>query len=354
MVSLRFITVFLPETDLGNCRVARQKLPGESCQATANLVPDILFFYVLPMRFHQFILKNLTRRKLRTLLTVAGVAIAVAATISLLGVANGFERATTESLTQREIDIVVIEETAVDQLSSDVDERVLAEVQGYSEVAELAPSLIDLVGFDAGGGTAVNCLVQGWPPGSPSYRGLQVNEGRLLSAGDQSVTMVGEVFARNMRKSVGDTIDINGEPFEIVGVFQSFIHPENAGVVVTLKEMQRLMLQEGRLTGFGVTLKVPGSEVAAERVRDKIRAIQLPGGKPSTAERDAHPRICQRLDASEGRQFHGLADVHHRPVCGHHWCLEHDVHVGDGTCEGDQHPPCDRLAEVTGDHDDPQ
>ncbi|MEM8679208.1 MAG: ABC transporter permease [Planctomycetota bacterium] len=233
------------------------------------------------MRFHQFILKNLTRRKLRTLLTLAGVAIAVAATISLLGVADGFERATSDSLTQRNIDIVVIEETAVDQLSSDVDERVLAQVLAFPEVDELAPSLIDLVGFDAGEGTMVNCLVQGWPPGSPSYRGLEVQAGRLLETGDQEVAMIGEMFAKNLDKTVGDSIEVNGESFEIVGIFRSFIHPENAGVLVTLKEMQRLLLQEGRITGFGVTLKVPGSASTAESVRDKIAELTLPSGKPA-------------------------------------------------------------------------
>lgn len=232
------------------------------------------------MHFYQFIIKNLTRRLLRTGLTVVGIAIAVAATIALLGVSDGFERATAESLTERDIDIVVIEATAVDQLSSDVDERVLQQVAQFPEVAELAPSLLDLVGFIEND-TTVNALVQGWPPNSPSYRGIEVRQGRLLRPGDRGVTMVGEIFAENLQKQLGDFVEIDGEPFEIVGIFHSFVHPENAGVVVTLREMQRLMMQEGRITGFGVTLKVSGAEATAERVRDKIQALKLPNGKPA-------------------------------------------------------------------------
>ena len=181
------------------------------------------------MRFYQFILKNLVRRKLRTVLTVFGIAIAVAATIALLGVADGFERATSESLTHREIDMVVIEETAVDQLSSDVDERVLQEVARFPEVEALAPSIVDLVGFYLEDGTTVNALVQGWPPGSPSFRGIEVEQGRMLKKGDSQVAIIGKVFARNLHKDVGDSIEVNGERFEVAGVFNSFIHPENAG-----------------------------------------------------------------------------------------------------------------------------
>lgn len=232
------------------------------------------------MRFYQFIIRNLTRRKLRTILTVIGVAIAVAATVSLLGISDGFERATVSSLTGRGIDIVVIEDSAVDQLSSDVDERVLANVTAFPEVDKVAPTLVDLVGFD-NQGTSVNSLVLGWPPGSPSFRGLEVLQGRMLEDGDREVAMVGELFAKNLNLQLGASINIDGEMFEVVGIYHSFVHPENAGVVVTMKEMQRLMLQEGRITGFGVTLKETGSDVAATSVQNKIRALTLPNGKPA-------------------------------------------------------------------------
>ena len=41
------------------------------------------------------------------------------------------------------------------------------------------------------------------------------------------------------------------------------------------------MMQEGRITGFGIRLKVRDSDLAAEQVQAKVRALRLPSGKPA-------------------------------------------------------------------------
>ncbi len=43
------------------------------------------------MRFYQFVLKNVFRRRTRSALTVTGMAVAVAAVVSLVGIAEGFK-----------------------------------------------------------------------------------------------------------------------------------------------------------------------------------------------------------------------------------------------------------------------
>ncbi len=59
------------------------------------------------MYFFTFLLKNLLRRPARSMLTVVGLAVAVAAVVSLVGVATGFENSFLEVYTSRGVDLVI-------------------------------------------------------------------------------------------------------------------------------------------------------------------------------------------------------------------------------------------------------
>src|SRR5207253_2266800 len=74
------------------------------------------------MYFASFILKNLTRRPIRTALTVLGLAVAVGSMIALLGISDNVERAITEAFEKRGVDLVVIKGGVPNQLDSELDE----------------------------------------------------------------------------------------------------------------------------------------------------------------------------------------------------------------------------------------
>ena len=78
-------------------------------------------------------------------------------------------------------------------------------------VAEVAPSLVDTVGFEEQ--NLVSVLVNGWEPGSLLFRGIRVLDGRALEPGDDKAVMLGRVLAMNLSKKAGDTLEISGEPF---------------------------------------------------------------------------------------------------------------------------------------------
>ena len=59
------------------------------------------------MYFSTFILKNLLRRPARSMLTIIGLAVAVGAVVSLVGVATGFKDSFLQVYTSRGVDIVV-------------------------------------------------------------------------------------------------------------------------------------------------------------------------------------------------------------------------------------------------------
>jgi putative ABC transport system permease protein len=59
------------------------------------------------MHFITFILKNITRRRTRTVLTVLGLAVAVGSMIALLGVTANAEKSAVDAFQTRRIDLVV-------------------------------------------------------------------------------------------------------------------------------------------------------------------------------------------------------------------------------------------------------
>ena len=59
------------------------------------------------MSFLSFLIKNLLRRKTRTLLTVLGVAVALSTIVTLRGVAHGFQQSFEENFEHRGADLIV-------------------------------------------------------------------------------------------------------------------------------------------------------------------------------------------------------------------------------------------------------
>jgi putative ABC transport system permease protein len=120
-------------------------------------------------------------------------------------------------------------------------------------------------------------LVQGWEPGSLSFDGVNIIRGQTLEVGNQGVAIVGHLLASQMEKDLGDTVEIEGDPFTIVGVYESFVLPENVGLVVPLKEMQRVRFNEGRVTAFGVVVD-PDAGIIDE-VKERINNLKLANGR---------------------------------------------------------------------------
>ena len=59
------------------------------------------------MRFPAIIWKNIYRRKMRSLLTICGLAVAVATVVALVGISESFQRHFIDLYAKRNIDMVV-------------------------------------------------------------------------------------------------------------------------------------------------------------------------------------------------------------------------------------------------------
>ena len=239
------------------------------------------------MGFFTFIARNILGRPTRTVLTVVGLGVGIAAVMMLTGISRGFERAMTAIYEARGIDLIVVRAGISDQLSSNLDERLGETIRGVPGVEAVAPSLMDAVSFEEADLASV--LANGWEPGGLLMQGLRILDGRMLQEGDARRVMLGRVLALNLGKKVGDAVNIAGEEFEVVGVYESESLFENGGLVVPLRELQRMMGREGMVTGLvvaagpgvdpkslGETIESRVQGVAAVPARDYVQSnVQL-------------------------------------------------------------------------------
>lgn len=226
------------------------------------------------MRFSTFIARNMLNRKVRTGLTVLGLSVGIAAVMILTGVAWGFERSFMKIYQTKGIDLVVVRAGISNQLSSNLEENVADKVRQVDGVADVSPSVIDTVSFEDK--NLVSVLANGWEGGSRLFKGVHVLEGRAIRPGDGKVVMLGRVLKMNLGKSVGDEVGVAGEPFQVIGIFESESLFENGGLIVPIRELQRMMGRQGQVTGLVVAAKSaePGFvEALTHRIEKEIPGV---------------------------------------------------------------------------------
>jgi putative ABC transport system permease protein len=230
------------------------------------------------MWFSTFVLKNVFRRKVRSGLTGVGVAVAVGAVVALFNLSEGFERSFAELYEVRGIDIVVLQAGKTERLTSDLDQKLsdrLAEVPG---VASVSYAVVDMVSFEDYG--LIGVPVVGWPSGSMLYEALQIRQGRQLTSEDRRGVMLGSVLAKNLGKSVGDALELEGDTFQVVGLFQSFNIYENNTAVILLDTIQDLLNRRGRVSGFMIVASSDADKPRlVQRICDDIEALKTPLGR---------------------------------------------------------------------------
>lgn len=205
------------------------------------------------MRFSTMIVRNMLNRKARTVLTVLGLSVGIAAVIILTGIAQGFEKSFLAIYQSKGIDLVVVRGGINNQLSSNLESSLANRIRAVDGVADVSLSLTDTLSFESK--NLISVLANGWEGNSRLFNGVKILNGRAIQPGDGRVVMLGRVLRMNLEKNVGDDLDVSGETFRVIGIFESESLFENGGLVVPLAELQRMMGRVGQVSGFVVSAK---------------------------------------------------------------------------------------------------
>jgi len=195
------------------------------------------------------ILKNLWRRKTRTLLTMLGIAVGVAAVVALSafgeGLASGFESMFSSS----NADLTVGQKDAAMLLISAVDAEVGDEIARLPGVDEVAGTVIGIVQMPE----APYFIVMGEDPHGFAMKHYRLIAGSPLTGRKQ--ILLGSITAENFDKKVGESFRLNQVTYRVVGIYETGASLEDGGAVMSLSDAQRAFDKRYRVSYFNVLVK---------------------------------------------------------------------------------------------------
>lgn len=196
-------------------------------------------------------IRNLLRRRTRTILTSLGVGVGIAAIVALNGIAEGFMETFTDLVVGAQADLMALEADASDMGYSAIDERVGARLAALPDVEAVSG-----VGFAYGSTEETPIfLMMGYNPREFGIRHFKIVEGQPLATNRQMI--VGRQAAESMGLKVGDTFRILDSTFRIVGIYETGGAFESSGAVITLRDAQRLSGKPHQVSMFGIKVHDP-------------------------------------------------------------------------------------------------
>ena len=221
------------------------------------------------MNHIDFAFRNLTRRPVRSILTALGVGLAVGSFIALYGLSTSVEENVQQSVDERGSHLTISRRGSAELFGSTIPETIgprLAAIPGVQAVTR------ELISLAATGDNHV--IAVGWPDNSFFWQNVPLQAGRLPSAGERKVMLIGNDIAAALHKRLDDEITLIGEQFRIIGItrFSSIIN-RNA-VFVPLADLQNITFRSGVVTFFYVKLADADDLAGVKRIRE---AMEAPG-----------------------------------------------------------------------------
>lgn len=208
--------------------------------------------------------QNLVQRTARTFLTLGVIGLTVGTVVAIQVVVAGAAESISQIATGAEMDVVLRQRDLADTSMSAIDERIgskLATLPGVQKVSGL------LMNFSTIPGGSSFFIVQGYGPNDFAIQHFRIIEGERLRSNHQM--LLGKSMADALKKGVGDTIQVSGARFKVVGIYVTGGGWEEMGGVVTLRDAQALGGRPRKVSFFGLKLENPNQ---GSQVVDQINA----------------------------------------------------------------------------------
>ncbi len=208
--------------------------------------------------------KSLFRRKLRTFFAVLGVAIGIAAVVSLVSAAKGFKEQFQKITELYKSQILVVDKSASSPIFSFIPESTLEEIRKIPGVRSITGNLLTFSRLP----NRPMFLVIGLDPKGHLFDQVRILEGKNLDGGGPGEALLGRRAAESMGMGLGATVPIRGRNYRIVGIFTQDTNITDSGVIVRLGDLQDLMSQKERVTLAAISVADEG------RIDEVMREIE--------------------------------------------------------------------------------
>jgi putative ABC transport system permease protein len=220
------------------------------------------------------VLKNLLRRKVRTGLTVAGVAIGVGLIVALLSITAGVKQTANQLIHVGRSDFGLFQTGASDLTRSLLPESLARNVRSTRGVARVARIFLVVGAVEH----SDSSLLFGYAPGEFPEQRLVIVSGRRPTGNE---ALVGDAAVRVYRLHAGGAVHVAGRTFRVAGVYHSGNRFVDRGVILPLPVVQAIAQRPNEVTTLGVIVEVGQTPKAlAKRLEQRfpgVTAVIEPG-----------------------------------------------------------------------------
>lgn len=234
--------------------------------------------------FISFSVKGLEHRKIRSWLTIIGIIIGIAAIISLITISQGLGEAISSQFEDLGTNRLYVMPKGFNILSigqglTDDDVRVLDRMNEFKWVNEyLVQSALIEFGKEKNYiqvySNDIDNIEKRW-----SDLNFDLSEGRLWRDKEDHGIIIGYAIAHDMFKRdvrINNNLLINGEKFNVIGVFQEFGDPESDNMMhIPLDTARNLFDKKDEVSMIELVVKDGVDlDVAASRVKKKLKSAR--------------------------------------------------------------------------------
>jgi putative ABC transport system permease protein len=241
------------------------------------------------MNLFTIVTRGLTRRPVRTGLTVVGISIGIAAVVALVGMSRGFETSWSAGMKIRGTDVVVSNMGSAltpKPFSASVVERITP----LPHVAETCALLVDLMSVEK----AEMMIVSARQWDGFSWKNLKVVTGRLPKDAGEKAVVLGKTAAEVLEKKVGDTLQLETEELAVVGIVDGGAVVENGSIILSLPIFQGITGDEGKINIIDLRVTPGTTKEEMSQLCARITAL-VPEARAVVAEEHIRDSEAYRI-----------------------------------------------------------
>lgn len=220
------------------------------------------------MSFLTLILRNLLRRRSRSLLTIVGIAIGIAAVVALTSLAWGFERSWSNVYRARGTDLIVTKTITRSAMPAAFAAGIADQLRAVPKVREVAGVLTEIFSVE----DSPSMVVMGWEPGTSLWEHLGLERGRMPIPTAKNELLLGSLAAEILAKRVGDRVQIETAEFVVVGIISSSALMESGAAIMPLPAMQALTERQGMVNFLDLRMTPDATPAELDQLRATIKS----------------------------------------------------------------------------------
>jgi putative ABC transport system permease protein len=217
--------------------------------------------------FTGLIVKNILRQRVRAILTLTGIAIAITTVVALGVITSGMRETANAFVKSGGASFMVAQEGAADLSFSTLPESVTSDIAAVPGVAAVRGVYLHITT----GGSNPFFFMAGVEPDGLSTGSVDVVSGRLLEPGDEDGIMLGSRAADDLGATVGGRVEVADHRFRVVGIYESDVLWEESGAYAPLTTVQEIAQRPGTITVAYVDIEAGADkEVTADAIKKEV------------------------------------------------------------------------------------